>query len=407
MEKGRKISSILRKGHFLIPDKLISSPTPEIKLETANGLLATGKAKASMRLDERVLQALPKVLLHEHLDGVLRPTTVIELARAADYDKLPNEDPRALAHWFHRGANQGSLPKYLEGFAHTIAVMQTEEALERVAYEQAEDLSRDGVVYFETRFAPLFHTQKGLTHQQVVSAVLKGLERGRKDFGVRSGLIICAMRNMDVSLEMAELAVDFRGRGVIGFDLAGEEGGFPPKKHVEAFHYIQRQNFNITIHAGEGFGKESIWQAIQYCGAHRIGHGTRLIDDIAVANGKAVKLGDLAQYVLDKRIPLEICLISNVHTGAAPSLSEHPFKILYQERFRVTLNTDNRLMSDTTMTKEFVAAQETFGLTLDDFEKITINAMKSAFLPYDQRCDFIYSVIKPGYARIRASLRAD
>ena len=360
-----------------------------------------------MRLDERVLQALPKVLLHEHLDGVLRPTTVIELARAADYDKLPNEDPRALAHWFHRGANQGSLPKYLEGFAHTIAVMQTEEALERVAYEQAEDLSRDGVVYFETRFAPLFHTQKGLTHQQVVSAVLKGLERGRKDFGVRSGLIICAMRNMDVSLEMAELAVDFRGRGVIGFDLAGEEGGFPPKKHVEAFHYIQRQNFNITIHAGEGFGKESIWQAIQYCGAHRIGHGTRLIDDIAVANGKAVKLGDLAQYVLDKRIPLEICLISNVHTGAAPSLSEHPFKILYQERFRVTLTTDNRLMSDTTMTKEFVAAQETFGLTLDDFEKITINAMKSAFLPYDQRCDFIYSVIKPGYAKIRASLRAD
>jgi adenosine deaminase len=332
---------------------------------------------------------------------------VIELARAADYNKLPTEDPRALAHWFHRGANQGSLPKYLEGFAHTIAVMQTEEALERVAYEQAEDLSRDGVVYFETRFAPLFHTQKGLTHQQVVSAVLKGLERGRKDFGVRSGLIICAMRNMDVSLEMAELAVDFRERGVVGFDLAGEEGGFPPKKHVEAFHYIQRQNFNITVHAGEGFGKESIWQAIQYCGAHRIGHGTRLIDDIAVANGKAVKLGDLAQYVLDKRIPLEICLISNVHTGAAPSLSEHPFKILYQERFRVTLNTDNRLMSDTTMTKEFMAAQETFGLTLDDFEKITINAMKSAFLPYDQRCDFIYSVIKPGYAKIRASLRAD
>jgi adenosine deaminase len=360
-----------------------------------------------MGLDERVLQALPKVLLHEHLDGVLRPTTVIELARAADYKELPAEDTGDLALWFHRGANQGSLPKYLEGFAHTIAVMQTEEALERVAYEQAEDLSRDGVVYFETRFAPLFHTRKGLTHQQVVSAALKGLERGRKDFGVRSGLIICAMRNMDVSLEMAELAVDFRERGVIGFDLAGEEGGFPPKKHVEAFHYIQRENFNITIHAGEGFGKESIWQAIQYCGAHRIGHGTRLIDDIAVAEGKAVKLGDLAQYVLDKRIPLEICLISNVHTGAAPSLAEHPFKILYQEKFRVTLNTDNRLMSDTTMTKEFLAAQATFGLTLDDFEKITINAMKSAFLPYDQRCDFIYSVIKPGYARIRASLAAD
>jgi adenosine deaminase len=356
-----------------------------------------------MKLDRGVLKSLPKVLLHEHLDGVLRPRTVIELARSAKYSQLPTEDPEELARWFHQGANQGSLPKYLEGFVHTIAVMQTEEALERVAYEQAEDLSRDGVVYFETRFAPIFHTRKGLSHQRVVSAVLKGLERGRKDFGISSGLIICAMRNMDVSLEMAELAVDFRERGVVGFDLAGEEGGYPPKKHVEAFHYIQRQNFNITVHAGEGFGKESIWQAIQYCGAHRIGHGTRLIDDIAVADGKAVKLGDLAQYVLDKRVPLEICLLSNVHTGAARSLSEHPFKILYQEKFRVTLNTDNRLMSDTTMTKEFEAAQDTFGLHLEDFEKITINAMKSAFLPYDRRCDFIYSVIKPGYAKVRSS----
>ncbi len=357
-----------------------------------------------MKLDGGVLKSLPKVLLHEHLDGVLRPKTVIELARSAKYDQLPTKDPEELARWFHQGANQGSLPKYLEGFAHTIAVMQTEEALERVAYEQAEDLSRDGVVYFETRFAPIFHTRKGLSHQQVVSAVLKGLEKGRKDFGISSGLVICAMRNMDVSLEMAELAVDFRERGVVGFDLAGEEGGFPPKKHVDAFHYIQRQNFNITIHAGEGFGKESIWQAIQYCGAHRIGHGTRLIDDMAVAEGKAVKLGDLAQYVLDKRIPLEICLISNVHTGAARSLSEHPFKIFYQEKFRVTLNTDNRLMSDTSMTQEFEAARDTFGLSLEDFEKITINAMKSAFLPYDRRCDFIYSVIKPGYAKARSSL---
>ena len=358
-----------------------------------------------MKVDSGLLRTLPKVLLHEHLDGVLRPQSVIDLARSAKYSELPTSDPAALAEWFHQGANKGSLAKYLEGFAHTIAVMQTEEALERVAYEQAEDLSQDGVVYFETRFAPVFHTRKGLSHQQVVSAVLKGLERGRKDFGVSSGLIICAMRNMDVSLEMAELAVDFRERGVVGFDLAGEEGGYPPKKHVDAFHYIQRENFNITIHAGEGYGKESIWQAIQYCGAHRIGHGTRLIDDIAIAQGKAVKLGDLAQYVLDKRIPLEICLISNVHTGATPSLAEHPFKIFYQEKFRVTLNTDNRLMSDTTMTREFEAAAETFGLGLDDFEKITINAMKSAFLPYRERCNFIYSTIQPGYAKIRESAK--
>jgi adenosine deaminase len=359
-----------------------------------------------MPLDRALLQTLPKVLLHEHLDGVLRPKTVIELAKNAKYDQLPSEDPEELARWFHQGANQGSLPKYLEGFAHTIAVMQTEDALERVAFEQAEDLSRDGVVYFETRFAPIFHTRNGLTHQQVVSAVLRGLEQGKKAFGISTGLIICGMRNMNVSLEMAELAVDFRQRGVVGFDLAGEEGGFPPKKHVDAFHYIQRQNFNITIHAGEGFGKESIWQAIQYCGAHRIGHGTRLIDDIAIADGRAVKLGELAQYVLDKRIPLEICLISNVHTGAAASLAEHPFKIFYQEKFRVTLNTDNRLMSDTSMTKEFEAARDTFGLGLDDFEKLTINAMKSAFLPYDQRINLIYSVIKPGYAKVRAAMSA-
>jgi adenosine deaminase len=357
-----------------------------------------------MKLEQSLLRSLPKVLLHEHLDGVLRPQTVIALAERAGYHELPTKDDTALAEWFHQGANQGSLAKYLEGFRHTIAVTQTEEALERVAYEQAEDLSRDGVVYYETRFAPLFHTTRGLTHQQVVSAVLKGMARGRQDFGVQSGLIICAMRNMNVSLEMAELAVDFRERGVVGFDLAGEEGGYPPKKHVDAFHYIQRENFNITVHAGEGFGKESIWQAIQYCGAHRIGHGTRLIDDIAVANGKAVKLGDLAQYVLDKRIPLEICLLSNVHTGATPSLEQHPFRILYQEKFRVTLNTDNRLMSNTTMTREFEAAAETFGLTLEDFEKITINAMKSAFLPYGQRIDIIYKTIKPEYARIRQGM---
>jgi adenosine deaminase len=359
-----------------------------------------------MKLERSLLKTLPKVLLHEHLDGVLRPRTVIDLADSVKYSGLPTRDSQALAEWFHQGANKGSLAKYLEGFAHTIAVMQTEEALERVAYEQAEDLWKDGVVYFETRFAPVFHTKKGLTHQQVVSATLKGLARAQRDFGVQSGLIICAMRNMNVSLEMAELAVDFRERGVVGFDLAGEEGGYPPKKHVEAFHYIQRENFNITIHAGEGFGKESIWQAIQYCGAHRIGHGTRLIDDIAVADGRAVKLGDLAQYVLDKRIPLEICLLSNVHTGATPSLEQHPFKILYQKKFRVTLNTDNRLMSDTCMTQEFEAAAETFDLTLEDFEKITINAMKSAFLPYDQRCDFIYKTLKPGYARVREALAA-
>jgi len=354
-----------------------------------------------MSLDRTTLQALPKVLLHEHLDGSIRPQTILELAKDAKYTHLPTSDPAALADWFHQGANRGDLAVYLRGFAHTIAVTQTPEALERVAYEQVEDLKNDGVVYFETRFAPVFHTKKGLTNMDVISAVLRGLERGQKEFSIPVGLIVCAMRDMRISLEIAELAVDFRDRGVVGFDLAGEEGGYPPKKHVQAFHYIQRQNFNITVHAGEGYGKESIWQAIQYCGAHRIGHGTRLIDDIVVTEGVVVRLGGLAQYVLDKRIPLEICLSSNVHTGAIPSLAEHPFNVFYRQQFRVTLNTDNRLMSRTTMSNEFQVAIDAFGLGLDDFEKVTINAMKSAFLPYAERCRIIYTVIKPGYARVR------
>src|SRR6266480_5215415 len=262
-----------------------------------------------------------------------------EFRQGTVFRDRPTNHAGALGKWFHRGAQRGSLPMYLEGFAHTCGVMQTAEALERVAYEMIEDMHRDGVVYVETRFAPVFHTSKGLHWDEVVNAVLKGLERGKRDFGVQYGLILCAMRNMRLSQEMAELAVDFRERGVVGFDLAGEEGGFPPKKHVDAFHYIQRENFNITIHAGEAFGKESIWQAIQWCGAHRIGHGTRLIEDIAVADGKVVKLGTLAQYILDKRIPLEICLLSNVHTGAVASVREHPFGLYYKSGFRVTLNT--------------------------------------------------------------------
>jgi adenosine deaminase (EC 3.5.4.4) len=347
------------------------------------------------------IHEMPKVLLHDHLDGGLRPETVIELAKEQNYDKLPTHDPGELADWFHRGANRGSLPLYLEGFAHTTGVMQTPDALERVAYEMMEDMKNDNVVYVETRFAPVFHTAKGLHWEEVVSAVLRGLERGKRDFNVGYGLIISAMRNMKLSEEMAQLAVDFRDRGVVGFDLAGEEGGYPPKKHVEAFHYIQRQNFNITIHAGEGFGMESIWQAIQWCGAHRIGHATRLIEDIAFLDGKVVKLGTLAQYVLDKRIPLEICLSSNVHTGAAKSIEEHPFKIYFKEKYRVTLNTDNRLMSATTLSNEFDIAQKYFGLTFADMEKLTINAMKSAFIPYQRRIMYIYEVIKPGFKKIR------
>jgi adenosine deaminase len=367
------------------------------------------RPRVPMKLTDTFIRSLPKVLLHDHLDGGLRPRTVIELAKDQHYKALPTTDPGELARWFHRGAQRGSLAQYLEGFAHTCGVMQTEEALERVAYEMMEDMHEAGVVYVETRFAPVFHTVKGLHWDEVVNAVLKGLERAKQQFGVEYGLIICAMRNMRLSVEMAELAVDFRERGVVGFDLAGEEGGFPPKKHVDAFHYIQRENFNITIHAGEAFGKESIWQAIQWCGAHRIGHATRLVEDIGLDDHdstKIVRMGYLAQYILDKRIPLEICLSSNVHTGAVDSIEKHPFGIYYRYSFRVTLNTDDRLMSDTTMTKEFKLAQQAFGLGLNDLETITINSMKSAFVPHKRRIQLIYDVIKPGYARARTALKS-
>jgi adenosine deaminase len=354
---------------------------------------------------EQIIKAAPKVLLHDHLDGGLRPQTIINLAKDLHYKKLPTKDPAELGKWFHRGANKGNLVEYLQGFEHTTAVMQTKEALEQVAYEMMEDMKNDGVYYVETRFAPVFHTNKGLYPEDVVSAVLDGLERGKKDFGVGYGLILCGMRNMKNTLEIAELAVNFRSQGVVGFDLAGEEGGYPPKKHVDAFQFIQRENFNITIHAGEAFGKESIWQAIQWCGAHRIGHATRLKEDITFDNnGNVVAFGELAQYVLDKRIPLEICLLSNVHTGAVDKIENHPFGVLFKEKFRVTINTDDRLMSDTTMTKEFLTAIEYFNLNLDEIEKITINSMKSAFIHYKERLDFIYNIIKPGYHKIRENL---
>jgi adenosine deaminase len=344
---------------------------------------------------------LPKVLLHEHLDGGLRPATVIELARENGYDGLPTEDAAELAAWFHRGAQRGNLPEYLEGFAHTCGVMQTEEALERVAYEFMEDMKEDGVVYAEVRFAPLLHTEGGLTQDEAVKAALAGLRRGEKDFGVKWGLIICALRHLNTSLEAAELAIRWRGEGVVGFDLAGGESGFPPKKHVDAFHAIQRANFHITIHAGEAFGVESIWQALQYCGAHRLGHATRLRDDMEVLTDGSLKLGSLAQYVLDRRVPLEMCLYSNLHTGACRDLTEHPFGLFFRNGFRVCLNTDDRLMSDTTMTKETILATELFDLSLAELEKLNLNAMKSAFAPFEKRIDLIFHSIKPGYAALR------
>ncbi len=353
-----------------------------------------------------VIRKIPKVLLHEHLDGGLRPETVLELAADVGYDGLPVEDPEALRRWFFEGADRGSLPQYLEGFRHTIAVMQTAEALERVAYEFVEDMAADNVVYAEIRFAPLFHTVSGLGLDAVMLAVLNGLKRGTGDFGVETGLIVCAMRNEppELSTKLVELALAYRGQGCVGFDLAGEEAGHPAKEHVRAFQLAQRENFEITIHAGESFGPESIWQALQYCGAHRIGHGSRLVEDLVVYEGQVIKIGSLAQYVLDHRIPLELCLSSNVHTGAVASLEAHPFRTLYDLGYRLTLNTDNRLLSCTSMSEEYALAVDRFDCTLDDLETLSINGMKSAFAHYDQRCRVIFERIKRPFRELREEL---
>ncbi len=362
--------------------------------------------KHDIQLDEELLIRLPKVALHEHLDGCLRPATILDLAKQIGYEELPESDPILLGDWFARGANRGSLGEYLEGFAHTIAVMQTASALERVAYEFLEDQKNDGVVYAEVRFAPHFHTGGELGLDAVMRSVLDGLNRASKEHDVGFGLIVCAMRNgaPEFSEDMAELAVSYRTAGCVGFDLAGEETGNPAKVHVDAFQLVKRQNFNITIHAGESFGPASIWQALQFCGAHRIGHGTRIIEDIVMHEGKVIQVGNLAQYIIDHRIPLEICLSSNVHTGAAASLAEHPFPVLHKLGFRLTLNTDNRLMSATTMTKEYAIAVKHYGLSFDDLETISLNSMKSAFATYDTRCSFIFDRIKKPFREIRKEL---
>lgn len=357
--------------------------------------------------DSDRIKRMPKVLLHEHLDGGLRPETVLELADDHGYKGLPTRDPVELAAWFHRGANQGDLAKFLEGFVHTIGVMQTAEAIEQVAFEFIEDMYQDGVVYAEPRFAPCFHQNAGLTAEGVVQAALDGLRRGQEKYGVEWGLILCAMRDRTDSVEAAELAVDFHQRGVVGFDLAGEESGHPPKRHCAAFDIIRRANLQSTLHAGEAFGAASIWQALQICGTNRLGHATRLTEDMTIVDGEVVQLGSLAQFILDRRVPLECCLSSNLHTGAVASLEEHPFRLFYDRGFRVTLNTDDRLMCDTSLSKEFSLAVDLFDLDWRDLEKITINAMKSAFYPFDERIRILFEVIKPGFQAIRSEIEKE
>ena len=349
----------------------------------------------------------PKALLHDHLDGGLRPATVIDLASEFGYDGLPTTDVDDLAAWFRRGADRKSLELYLETFSHTVGVLQERDAIIRVAAECAEDLAADGVVYAEVRYAPELSTERGLTLDEVVDANLAGFKLGAakaEEAGrpIVMKMLVTAMRQAARSVEVAECAVRWRDAGVVGFDVAGPEKGYPPTRYLDAFEYIRRENFHITIHAGESFGLPSIWEAVQFAGAERLGHGVRIVDDITTLPDGSVELGRLAAFVRDRRIPLEMCPTSNVHTGAAASVAEHPFDLLRRLRYRVTLNTDNRLMSGVSLSSEFAAIDAAFGIGLGEMEWLTINALKSAFAPFDERLRLINEVVKPGYAHVRS-----
>ncbi len=352
------------------------------------------------------IKRVPKALLHDHLDGGLRPETIIEIAQQIGYKKLPTDDPKKLADWFEESCNSHSLVRYLETFSHTIAVMQSIEAIIRVSRECAIDLARDGVVYAEVRGAPELFTEQGLTLDQVVEATLEGYKQGMAEAAsegnkIRVESLLCGMRQNNRSQEAAAAVVKYRDKGVVGFDIAGPEDGFPPTNQLETFEYLRKENAHFTIHAGEAYGLPSIWEAIQICGAERLGHGVRIIDDIDFTGDKP-KLGPLASYVRDRRIPLELCPTSNLQTGAAKTYSEHPIGMLAKLRFRVTLNTDNRLMSRTSMSNEMSECVKSFGWKFADLQRVTVNALKSSFIPFEERLEIIEKVVKPAYAAISA-----
>ncbi|MFK4111018.1 adenosine deaminase [Streptomyces sp. NPDC002176] len=349
------------------------------------------------RIDTETLRRLPKAVLHDHLDGGLRPATVIELAAAVGHT-LPTTDPDELAAWYVEAANSGDLVRYIATFEHTLAVMQNREGLLRVAEEYVLDLAADGVVYAEVRYAPELNTRGGLTLPEVVETVQEGLAAGMAKAAaagtpVRVGTLLCGMRMFDRVGEAAELAVTYRDAGVLGFDIAGAEDGFPPADHLAAFERLRAESVPFTIHAGEAYGLPSIHQAVQVCGAQRLGHGVRITEDIVDG-----KLGRLAGWVRDRRIALEMCPTSNLQTGCATSIAEHPITALKDLGFRVTLNTDNRLVSGTTMTREMALLVEEAGWTVEDLRTVTVNAVKSAFIPFDERKALLEDVVLPGYA---------
>ena len=351
------------------------------------------------------IKRLPKALLHDHLDGGLRPQTIIDIAKEIGHE-LPSYDAVELAEWFRASCDSGSLVRYLETFAHTVAVMQRREDIVRVARECAVDLARDGVVYAEVRMAPELLTEKGLTLSKAIEAILEGFTLGETEAKaegntIRVTSLLCGMRQNQLSQEVAELAVKYRERGVVGFDIAGPEDGFPPSDQLDTFEYLRRENAHFTIHAGEAYGLPSIWEAIQLCGAERLGHGVRIIDDIDL-NHTPPRLGKLAAYVRDRRIPLEMCPSSNIQTGAAANFADHPIGDLAKLRFRVTVNTDNRLMSATSMSREMSELVTAFNWSFLDLQRVTINALKSSFIPFEERLAIIEKVVKPGYLAISA-----
>ncbi len=329
-----------------------------------------------------VFQKLPKTDLHVHLDGSLRLATILDLADKQRVE-LPAHDEDGLRAAMNLGKNCGSLVEYLKAFDVTLRVMQTEDALERIAYELAEDAARENVRYMEVRYAPMLHTRRGLKLTSVVEAVLSGLRAARTDFKIESNIIICGIRNVspESSLEMAELAVAYKNRGVVGFDLAGAEYDHPAKHHKAAFQLVRDNNINVTIHAGEAYGPESVAQAVHVCGAHRIGHGCRLREN-----------GDLLNYVNDHRIALECCPSSNVQTGAIQGLAAHPLKLYFNLGLRVTVNTDNRLVTDTTVSKELWLCHTQLGLGLKDLKQIVLAGFKSAFLPFHVKQQYLRRV---------------
>jgi adenosine deaminase len=335
-----------------------------------------------MNFDLEMIRRLPKTDLHVHLDGSLRIETIRSLAREQG-GRLPDESAEDLARRL-RPAQGADLSEYLKLFDLTLSVLQTPESLERVAYELAEDAARENVWYIEVRFSPILHQARGASLQSIVDAVLRGLQRAERAHSIRTGVIVCGIRHIspDVSLQLADLTLEYKNRGVVAFDLAGEEKDYPAKHHREAFYRILNNNINSTVHAGEAFGARSISQALHYCGAHRIGHGTRLHED-----------PDLLEYVNDHRVPLEMCLSSNVQTGAAPSFEEHPFGAYFRKGLRVTINTDNRLISDTDSTRELAIACSTFGLDVADLRKVLINGFKSAFLPHTEKVALLKEAI--------------